>query len=417
MTASARSHGDQQALDLPPAFRLATLREHGDAFLRAQAIADELGAGTIVWTRRFDLAEFAVILEPEEPLRSARRAFELGMAALAAAIASHCPPALPLAIDWPGTIRFDGAIIGGGRLAWPPASSEDVRPRWLVFGAMLRLHAMKEVDPGLHTLGASLFDVGFEDADAGVLIESFARRLLALSDQWAQDGPASVASHFARWLSAPPPESDAAALREALVAEPAWRDPETGEPEAMKLLRTIRLDASDTFVFDRAAEPGEAAVSGAFAFWDEDVSALQGKRRAAFRGGFLGVASGGFSTLAQVCEADQDAVDGAVEELAALLVREHGAPDLDAARPAAREEIASSLSLADHAPGVLIALHRSLDDRGEIREQFRTLQRRPGDSIGRDGRHDRVFSFFETDEGEAPAEDVDFAAMLKDRGV
>lgn len=34
----------------------------------------------------------------------------------------------------------------------------------------------------------------------------------------------------------------------------------------MKLLRTIRLDASDTFIFDPPAEPGELAVSGAFVF-------------------------------------------------------------------------------------------------------------------------------------------------------
>ena len=42
----------------------------------------------------------------------------------------------------------------------------------------------------------------------------------------------------------------------------------------MKLLRTIRLDVSDTFVFEKAADPGEWAVSGAFAFWDRDPSAL-----------------------------------------------------------------------------------------------------------------------------------------------
>jgi hypothetical protein len=30
----------------------------------------------------------------------------------------------------------------------------------------------------------------------------------------------------------------------------------------VKLLRAIRLDASDSFVFDKAAEPGEWAVSG-----------------------------------------------------------------------------------------------------------------------------------------------------------
>ena len=70
----------------------------------------------------------------------------------------------------------------------------------------------------------------------------------------------------------------------------------------MKLLRTIRLDASDTFVFDAAAEPGEWAVSGAFVFWDKDPATLGAKKRAAFRGGFLGVNSLGWSTLVQIVE-------------------------------------------------------------------------------------------------------------------
>ena len=51
----------------------------------------------------------------------------------------------------------------------------------------------------------------------------------------------------------------------------------------MKLLRTIRLDPSDTFVFEHAAEPGEWAVSGAFMFWDRDPASMEGKARAAFR--------------------------------------------------------------------------------------------------------------------------------------
>ena len=72
----------------------------------------------------------------------------------------------------------------------------------------------------------------------------------------------------------------------------------------MKLLRTIRLDASDSFVFERAAEPGEWAVSGAFAFAHCDQAQLQGKARAAFRAGFLGLGSLGRSTLVQIVVGD-----------------------------------------------------------------------------------------------------------------
>ena len=104
----------------------------------------------------------------------------------------------------------------------------------------------------------------------------------------------------------------------------------------MKLIRTIRLDPSDTFVFERAAEPGEWAVSGAFVFWNADVAKLEGKARSAFRGAFLGVESLGWSTLVQIVEASDADRAAAVERLAQQLVAQFGAPDIAAARAAAR---------------------------------------------------------------------------------
>src|SRR5262249_1403947 len=65
--------------------------------------------------------------------------------------------------------------------------------------------------------------------------------------------------------------------------------------EPLKLPRPIALDPSDSFVFDGAAEPGDWAVSGAFRFYARDPAALAGKDRAAFRSGFLGVQSWGWS--------------------------------------------------------------------------------------------------------------------------
>ena len=73
----------------------------------------------------------------------------------------------------------------------------------------------------------------------------------------------------------------------------------------LKLPRTIRLDPSDSFVFEHPAEPGEWAVTGSFLFWDADVANLTGKPRAAFRSGFVGVVSLGFSTLVTVTEASE----------------------------------------------------------------------------------------------------------------
>ena len=57
-----------------------------------------------------------VVLEPDEPLRTARRAFYAGMNALADALLVHAPPEKPIAIDWPDALRVDGGLVGGGRL-------------------------------------------------------------------------------------------------------------------------------------------------------------------------------------------------------------------------------------------------------------------------------------------------------------
>ena len=117
-----------------------------------KAIAAEQGAGTLVYVGRFDLAEFAVVLEPDEPLRTARRAFYAGMAALADALRAHAPPEKPITFDWPDAIRVDGGLVGGGRLAWPRGADENEPPAWLVFGAMIRTVAMGEDEPGLRPL-------------------------------------------------------------------------------------------------------------------------------------------------------------------------------------------------------------------------------------------------------------------------
>ncbi len=125
-------------LDLPPGFTLVTLRESGDAFAHACRHAGEMGAGTLVWVRRFDIAEFALVLEPETPLVEARKAFFLGMNAVADAISVHCPPEKPLQFRWPDSFLYDGGLVGGARFGMPKKTAEDQVPDWLVFSAMIR---------------------------------------------------------------------------------------------------------------------------------------------------------------------------------------------------------------------------------------------------------------------------------------
>lgn len=181
----------------------------------------------------------------------------------------------------------------------------------------------------------------------------------------------------------------------------------------LKLPRTIRLDPSDTFVFERAAEPGEWAVSGAFVFFDCDPGALAQKQRVAMRSGFLGIDSLGWSTLAIVTEATDAERDAAVARLASQLLVRFGAPDADAARVAAEAEVVFAESLCDHAPQTLLAVQRTVEN-GEIRERFRTL--RPREAVpGGDGLHGhaRAFTFHEVEGVEDEAEHVDLRGLIE----
>ena len=174
----------------------------------------------------------------------------------------------------------------------------------------------------------------------------------------------------------------------------------------MKLLRTIRLDPSDTFIFERAAEPGELAVTGAFMFSGDDPAALEGKERAAFRAGFLGVASLGWSTLVQIVEVSDDDRLAAIDRLAQQLIADFGAPSIQEAVAAAAEEFEFAASLCNHPLDTLIAMHRSADG-GEIRETFRTLRPKDGPKPL------RAFAFLDVEGEEEGAETVDLAAMAK----
>jgi Family of unknown function (DUF6505) len=173
----------------------------------------------------------------------------------------------------------------------------------------------------------------------------------------------------------------------------------------VKLLKTVRADTSDTFVYVKAAEASEWAISGAFLFANLDPMTLSGRPRAAFRGGFLGVSSFGWSTLAQIVEVTAEERASAVEQLAAQLVEHCGAPDLATAMPAAEEEVEFAATLCNHSPGMLIAVSRRYENE-TIRESFRTLQANPSGKSP-------VFSFIEViDEGPAPTEHSSLSELV-----
>ncbi|SDZ97790.1 DUF6505 family protein [Rubrimonas cliftonensis] len=146
----------------------------------------------------------------------------------------------------------------------------------------------------------------------------------------------------------------------------------------MRFARTIRFDASDDNVFERAAMSDEWAVSGAFEFSNWTEADIAGKRRQAFANGWLGLESFGRATIVAVAEATQAEIEAATLALAAHFVARYGAPALEAALPVAREEVAHMQAMCeDHELNDLLVVERRLSEAG-VHEAFRSI--RPGDA-------------------------------------
>lgn len=158
----------------------------------------------------------------------------------------------------------------------------------------------------------------------------------------------------------------------------------------MKFLKSVRFDPSDTHVYARAAEPEEWVISGAFAFHGAGPDDLIGKDRQAFANGFLSLDSFGRSTFASVTGLTQALRAELTAKLARHLVADYGAPTLVAAQAAAEEEIAFTADTCADLPfGAVLAVRRSFDDTGAIREAFHVVD------AGADCHHHRAWDVIE----------------------
>lgn len=141
----------------------------------------------------------------------------------------------------------------------------------------------------------------------------------------------------------------------------------------MKLARAIHFDDSDTRVYPRPARTGEWCIAGGFEFSDWTGADLAGKARQAFANGWLGVETFGRATFVAVTPIEAEERDALTGRLAQHFVDSWGAPDLSAALPVARGEIAHMAELCDeHAPNTLLTVQRELTGAG-VRETFRLI--------------------------------------------
>lgn len=142
----------------------------------------------------------------------------------------------------------------------------------------------------------------------------------------------------------------------------------------MQLARAIHFDESDQNVFASPARTGEWCISGGFEFSNWVEADLTGKQRQAFANGWLGLETAGRVTFVAVTKIEPAELEQLTSLLAGHFVSYYGAPDLEAARPVAAEELAQMCATcADHAPNTLLTVARELTPSG-LRESFRSIE-------------------------------------------
>ncbi len=146
----------------------------------------------------------------------------------------------------------------------------------------------------------------------------------------------------------------------------------------MKFLRAIRLDNSDSEVYELASEPGEWAVPGSFEFLDMDPQSLQGKQLQAFKSGFLGTRSFGWTTLVEIAEIDDDEYQQVIDRLAVHFLEHHGAPHIAAALPAAGDEAHYASTVCEYPLATLLAIEREFGEEGVV-ESLKVIKPNAGD--------------------------------------
>jgi len=141
----------------------------------------------------------------------------------------------------------------------------------------------------------------------------------------------------------------------------------------MKLARAIHFDESDMRVYHSPARTGEWCISGGFEFSNWGEGDLVGKARQAFSNGWLGLETYGRTTFVAVTQIEAEEAETVTRALAQHFVDIYGAPDIDAALPVARDEVAQMADLCDeHPANTLLTVMRELSEAG-VHESYSAI--------------------------------------------
>jgi len=146
-----------------------------------------LEAGHVVWARNTSLMDWAIVLEPEVPLRQAMQMVPLALVAAGDCIGVLTPPQVGLMFRWPDTILVNGGAAG---LVEMTASTTDLSevPDWIVVRVTINLRADTRHEPGERPDLTSLDEEGCPDLTRNGMIESFSRHFKTWLHTWSSEG-------------------------------------------------------------------------------------------------------------------------------------------------------------------------------------------------------------------------------------
>jgi BirA family biotin operon repressor/biotin-[acetyl-CoA-carboxylase] ligase len=187
-TFSQNAHAEPR---LPPIYRGVGIAR-GGAFAHAldRVAGGDVEAGTLVWTRRADRLDCAVVLEPDQPLAASLPVVYVALLGLSDALGALGPPNIPVTFGWPDRIEVNGGTVGGVRVAAAEVrGGADAIPDWMVLGVSVQVHGFPDDDsPGLRADRTALHEEGFGEVETPALLESFSRHFLAWMNTWQDDG-------------------------------------------------------------------------------------------------------------------------------------------------------------------------------------------------------------------------------------
>lgn len=175
--------------DFPPLFKGRAVVE--DPYAAAIMAAAEGCEAGLILHRPCDITlDAALVLAPDVCLADAAAMLLVATNGFADAFGALSPPEIALHVEWPATLRVEGARCGGLRAAAPECADGEV-PGWLVIGLRVPLLRSDDGEPGERPEETDLREEGVL-LSADDLIGAWARHTLSWIARWEDEGIAPV---------------------------------------------------------------------------------------------------------------------------------------------------------------------------------------------------------------------------------